>query len=92
MTATQQRATSGTLGGAAGGAVIGAIAGNAGLGTAIDAGAGRAGGPVYDKAKKDEQAAYQQAMPRASPATDTLVRAQRGGRPNSDRPISGISA
>jgi hypothetical protein len=45
--------------GAAGGAVIGAIAGNAGLGAVIGAGAGLAGGLLVDRAKKNEQAAYQ---------------------------------
>jgi hypothetical protein len=43
MTATEQRALSGTAIGAAGGAVIGAIAGNAGLGALAGAGAGLAG-------------------------------------------------
>jgi len=60
MTATQQRAASGTLIGAGGGAVIGAIAGNAALGAGIGAAAGLAGGLIYDKAKKNEDAAYQQ--------------------------------
>ena len=36
MTPTQQRALSGTAIGAGGGAIIGAIAGNAGLGAGID--------------------------------------------------------
>lgn len=59
MSETQQRATTGTLGGAAGGAAIGAIAGNAGMGAAIGAGAGLVGGLVYDKVDKDKKAAYQ---------------------------------
>ncbi|MBV9775816.1 MAG: hypothetical protein JO143_02085, partial [Acetobacteraceae bacterium] len=42
------------------GAIIGAIAGNAGLGTLIGAGAGLAGGLIYNKVKQDEQASYQQ--------------------------------
>ena len=57
---TQQRALTGTGGGAAVGAVIGAIGGNAGLGAVVGAGAGLAGGLLYDQAKKSEQAAYQQ--------------------------------
>lgn len=60
MSATQQRAASGTMIGAGGGAIVGAIAGNAGLGAVIGAGAGLAGGLIYDKVKKDEQASYQQ--------------------------------
>ena len=59
MSDTQQRGLTGAAGGAAGGAIIGAMAGNAGLGAAIGAGAGLAGGLIYDKVKKDEQAAYQ---------------------------------
>lgn len=60
MTATQQRAASGTLIGAGGGAAIGAIAGNAALGAGIGAAAGLAGGLIYDQVKKNENAAYQQ--------------------------------
>jgi Glycine-zipper domain len=59
LTPTQQRALTGTGIGAAGGAVIGAIAGNAGLGAVIGAGAGLAGGLVVDQVKKNEAAAYQ---------------------------------
>lgn len=59
MTATQQRALTGTAGGAAGGALIGAMAGNAGMGAAIGAGAGLAGGLIYDHHKKTEESAYQ---------------------------------
>ncbi|MFL5255586.1 MAG: glycine zipper family protein, partial [Rhodopila sp.] len=75
MSATQQRALTGTVGGSATGAVIGAIAGNAGLGAAIGAGAGFGGGLVYDKVKKDEQAAYQQgyAAGHSSGATDKVL-------------------
>ena len=47
MTTGQQRALSGTAIGAGGGAIIGAIAGNAGLGAA----AGLAGGLIYNQAK-----------------------------------------
>ena len=59
MSDTQQRALTGTGVGAAGGAVIGAMAGNAGLGAVIGAGAGLAGGLLVDKSKKNQQAAYQ---------------------------------
>ena len=59
MTPTQQRLTTGTVGGAGAGAIIGAIAGNAGMGAAIGAGAGLVGGALYDHYKKNEEAAYQ---------------------------------
>jgi hypothetical protein len=42
--------------GAGGGAILGAIGGNAALGAAV----GLAGGLIYDKVKKAEQSAYQQ--------------------------------
>lgn len=60
LTGTQQRAATGTLGGAATGAVIGAIAGNAGMGAAIGAGAGLLGGYAYGKHKEAVDQAYQQ--------------------------------
>jgi hypothetical protein len=60
MSATQQRALSGTGIGAAGGAVLGAIGGNAALGAAAGAAAGLAGGLIYDQVKKNEQASYNQ--------------------------------
>lgn len=60
MNDTQQRALTGTVGGAGIGAVLGAIGGNAGLGAVAGATAGLAGGLIVDKVKKDEQAAYQQ--------------------------------
>jgi hypothetical protein len=56
MSATQQRALTGTTGGAAGGALIGAIA------AAIGAGAGLAGGMLYDYHKKGEESAYQRGL------------------------------
>jgi hypothetical protein len=62
MTATQQRALTGTTGGAAGGALIGAIAGNAGMGAAIGVGAGLAGGMLYDYHRKSEGSAYQRGL------------------------------
>ena len=62
MSDTQQRALTGTTGGAAAGAVLGAIGGNAGLGAAAGAGAGLAGGLIYDRSKKSQEAAYQQGL------------------------------
>jgi uncharacterized protein YcfJ len=68
-TPTEERVGGGTLLGAAGGAVIGAIAGNPGLGAAIGAGAGLAGGIIYDQVKRRDsdsyQAGYEQAVSRA---------------------------
>ncbi len=58
MNDTQQRALTGTAGGAAVGAVLGAIGGNAGLGAVAGAGAGLAGGLLVDHVKKSEQASY----------------------------------
>jgi len=58
MNDTQQRALSGTALGAGGGAVLGAIAGNAGLGAIAGAAVGLAGGLIYDTVKKNEQNAY----------------------------------
>ena len=55
---TQQRALTGTVGGAGVGAILGAIGGNAGLGAAAGAGAGLIGGLIYDNVKKSEQNAY----------------------------------
>ena len=55
---TQQRAVTGTVGGAGVGALLGAIGGNAGLGAAAGAGAGLLGGLVYDKVQKDQRSAY----------------------------------
>jgi uncharacterized membrane protein len=62
MSATQQRALTGTTGGAASGALIGAIAGNAAMGAAIGAGAGLAGGMLYDYHRKGEESAYQRGL------------------------------
>ena len=55
MNPTEQR----LLTGAAGGAIIGALAGHAGAGALIGAGAGLATGFVYDQWKKSEARAYQ---------------------------------
>lgn len=60
MTTTQQRTLSGGGMGAAGGAMLGAIGGNAALGAAAGAGAGLIGGYVYDQHKKSQDAAFQQ--------------------------------
>lgn len=59
MSDTQQRALTGTVGGAALGGAIGAIGGNAGLGAVVGAGAGLAGGLIFDSVKRNEQAAFQ---------------------------------
>lgn len=60
MTPTQQRALSGGAIGAGGGAIIGAIAGNAGMGAAIGAGAGVLGGLIVDQHEQSKQRAYDQ--------------------------------
>jgi len=60
MTPTQQRALTGTAGGAGIGAIAGAIGGNAGLGAAAGAGAGLVGGLVFDQARRSQDAAFQQ--------------------------------
>ena len=44
--------------GTAGGALIGAMAGNAGLRAVVGAGAGAAGGYLHDRSKQNEQRAY----------------------------------
>ena len=62
LTPTQQRAMTGTGIGAAGGAVIGARAGNAGMGALAGAGAGLIGGLVVDQVKRNEAAAYQRGV------------------------------
>ena len=49
---TASRTLSGGGIGAAGGAALGAIGGNAGLGAAVGAGAGLLGGYLYDQSKK----------------------------------------
>lgn len=60
MNDSQQRALSGTMIGAGGGAILGAIGGNAALGAVVGAGAGLAGGLIYDSVKKNERSAYDQ--------------------------------
>ncbi len=51
-TTTGERAGSGALMGAAGGALIGSLSGNAGSGALIGAGAGALGGYLYDQHRK----------------------------------------
>jgi hypothetical protein len=51
-TTTGQRSGSGALMGAAGGAVIGSLSGNAGAGALIGAGTGAVGGFLYDQHQK----------------------------------------
>jgi hypothetical protein len=60
MSATQQRAMTGTAMGAAGGAAIGAMAGNAPMGAAIGAGVGLLGGLIVDRQEKAKESAYEQ--------------------------------
>lgn len=62
MSPTQQRALTGTVGGAGVGAVAGAIGGNAGLGAAVGAGAGLLGGLVFDQHRRAEDRAFQQGV------------------------------
>ena len=62
MSATEQRVVTGGAMGAAGGALIGAMAGNAGMGAAIGGLTGAAGGYVYDRHEKSKQAAYEQGV------------------------------
>ncbi len=68
LNSTQQRALTGTAGGAGVGAILGAIGGNAGLGAVAGAGAGLLGGLVYDRVEKNQQSAYDQGY-RAGRAT-----------------------
>jgi hypothetical protein len=66
MSDTQQRTLTGGTIGAASGAVIGAMAGSPGWGAAIGAGAGLAGGYLYDRHRKNIDAAYRQGYRDAS--------------------------
>jgi uncharacterized membrane protein len=66
MTQTQQRALTGTVGGAAAGGIIGAIAGNAGMGAAIGAGLGGTGGFLLGQHNEAVNRAYQQGRAEAS--------------------------
>lgn len=60
LSPTQQRAMTGTLGGAAAGSLIGAMAGNAGKGAAIGAGAGLLGGYAWGRHRDSVDRAYMQ--------------------------------
>jgi osmotically inducible lipoprotein OsmB len=60
MSASQQRTLSAGTVGAAGGAVLGAIGGNAALGAVAGAGAGLIGGYVANRYEQSQDAAYQQ--------------------------------
>jgi hypothetical protein len=60
MTPTQQRVLSGGAMGAAGGAAIGAIAGDAGMGALIGGAVGAGGGYLYDRHQRSKQAAYEE--------------------------------
>ncbi len=60
LSPTQQRALTGTAGGAGIGAVAGAIGGNAGLGAAVGAGAGLLGGLIWDQHRRAEDRSFQQ--------------------------------
>ncbi len=62
MTPTQQRALTGTVGGAGIGAIAGAIGGNAGLGAAAGAGAGLVGGLLFDQSRRAQDRAFQQGV------------------------------
>jgi len=66
MSQTQQRALTGTVGGAAAGGIIGAIAGNAGMGAAIGAGVGGTGGFLLGRHNEAVNAAYEQGRASAS--------------------------
>jgi osmotically inducible lipoprotein OsmB len=55
MSPTEQRTLKGGAIGTAGGAIIGAMAGNAGLGAAAGAGAGLLGGYLYDRYQQSRE-------------------------------------
>ncbi len=60
LNSTEQRTLTGGGIGAAGGAVLGAIGGNAGLGALAGAGAGVVGGYLYDRYEKSKESSYRQ--------------------------------
>lgn len=62
MSPTQQRTLSSGAVGAGGGALIGALAGNAGLGAVIGGGAGLAGGYLWDRHRAAEERAFREGM------------------------------
>lgn len=55
MSPTEQRVLSGGAIGASGGAILGAIGGNAGLGAVAGGAAGLLGGYVYDQHERSQQ-------------------------------------
>ena len=71
LNSTEQRALTGTVGGAGIGAILGAIGGNAGLGAVVGAGAGLAGGLIYDHVKKEEAASYNRGYAAGRHSTQT---------------------
>jgi hypothetical protein len=66
MSQTQQRALTGTFGGAAVGGLIGAAAGNAGMGAAVGAGLGGTGGFLLGRHNEGLNRAYEQGRASAS--------------------------
>jgi len=60
MSQTQQRALTGSVGGAAAGGLIGAAAGNAGMGAAVGAGLGLTGGFLLGRHNEAVNRAYEQ--------------------------------
>lgn len=60
LSPTEQRTLTGGAAGTAGGALIGALAGNAGLGALIGGGVGAAGGYLFDQSKQSQERAFQQ--------------------------------
>ena len=60
LNSTQQRTLSGGAIGTAGGAVLGALGGNAILGAVAGAGAGTLGGYLYDQNEKSKQEQYRE--------------------------------
>jgi predicted Zn-dependent protease len=62
MDDTTRRTVSGAGIGAAGGALIGSLSGDAGWGALIGAGAGAAGGYLYDRSRQNEEEAYRRGL------------------------------
>ncbi|WP_424811130.1 YMGG-like glycine zipper-containing protein [Roseococcus sp. YIM B11640] len=59
MDDTTRRTLTGTGVGAAAGGIIGSFSGNAGWGALIGAGAGAAGGYLFDRSRQNEQRAFE---------------------------------
>jgi uncharacterized membrane protein len=62
MDDTTRRTAGGAGIGAAGGALIGSLSGDAGWGALIGAGAGAAGGYLYDRSRRNEEDAYRRGV------------------------------